>query len=56
VQQQQRKITTQTNLNAVQADQIAAQAAQLRDVQQQLTEMHAALLKVQAKEEFVAQR
>jgi hypothetical protein len=45
-------------LNEVQkqAAEIRAQAEQLRDVQQQLVELHAALAKLQSKDELVAQR
>jgi hypothetical protein len=39
-----------------QQKQFVAQAEQLRDVQQQLAELHAALAKVQSKDELVAQR
>jgi hypothetical protein len=48
VQQQQRKIDAQANINA-------AQAAQLRDVQQKLGNLQAALTKLQPKDEFAAQ-
>jgi Tfp pilus assembly protein PilO len=39
-----------------QQKQSVAQAEQLRDVQQQLAELHAALAKLQSKDELVAQR
>jgi hypothetical protein len=39
-----------------QQKQSVAQAQQLRNVQQQLTEVRAALLKLQTKDELVAQR
>jgi hypothetical protein len=39
-----------------QQKQSVAQARQLRNVQQQLTEVRAALLKLQTKDELVAQR
>jgi trimeric autotransporter adhesin len=55
VQQQQGKIAAQANINAIQAEQIAAQGAQLRDVHQQLAELkdlkqelRAALIKLQS--------
>jgi Arm DNA-binding domain len=47
VQQQQRKIDAQAHINA-------AQAAQLRDVQQKLGNLQVALTKLQAKDELVA--
>jgi len=43
------KITAQVEKNAAQADEI-------QDLKQQVAEMHAALLKLQAKDERVAQR
>jgi Chaperone of endosialidase len=49
MQQQQRKIDAQAYINA-------AQAAQLRDVQQKLGNLQAALTKLRAKEELVANR
>jgi hypothetical protein len=49
VQQQQRKIDAQANINA-------AQAAQLHDVQQKLGNLQAAFTKLQDKEELVANR
>jgi hypothetical protein len=49
VQQQQRRIDAQAHINA-------AQAAQLRDVQQKLGNLQVALTKLQAKEELVANR
>lgn len=65
-QQQQRKIAAQSAHIAAQAEQIrdlrheqkqlTIRVAQLRDVQQQVAEMRAALLKLQAHDEFVAQR
>jgi hypothetical protein len=39
-----------------QASANAAQAAEIRDLKQQMTEMHAVLVRLQAKDEFVAQR
>ena len=49
VQQQQRKIDAQVNINAT-------RAAQLRDVQRQLALMQAAFAKLQTKDELVVQR
>jgi hypothetical protein len=49
MQQQLRK-------NAKQSETIASQGAQLRTLQKQLIEIHAALLKLQAKGNLVAQR
>jgi homoserine acetyltransferase len=49
MQQQQRRIDAQAYINA-------AQAAQLRDVQQKLGNLQAALTKLRAKEELVANR
>jgi len=42
--------------DAAQAEKNAAQATEIRDLKQQVAEMHAALLKLQAKDERVAQR
>jgi hypothetical protein len=63
MQQQQNKIAVQARINAAQAEQIAVQGAQLRTVQQQMAELEnlnqatqVALKKLQAKDEFVAQR
>jgi hypothetical protein len=46
----------QRRIIAKQADQITAQAVQLRDVQRQLATMQAAFAKLQTKKEFVAER
>lgn len=43
-------------LTAAQGKQNAAQAAQIRELKQQVAEMHAALLKVTGQSEHVAQR
>jgi hypothetical protein len=49
VQQQQRR-------NAVQDEHIATQEAEIRQLKQQLTDMHAALVTLQSKGESAAQR
>ena len=50
------KITAQVENNAAQEKQNAIQAAEIRDLKQQVAEMHAALLRIQVKDERVAQR
>jgi hypothetical protein len=63
VQQQQRKMTAQGTINAEQAEQIATQAGEIRDLKQQVAELkdlkqelYAALLELHAKGELVGQR
>jgi hypothetical protein len=63
VQQQQSKMTAQAENMAAQAERIvaqdqysAAQDAQIRDLKQQVSEMHTALLKLQAEDDRVVQR
>jgi hypothetical protein len=50
------KLTAQVQKNAAQEQQNTAQASKIRALEQQVAEMHAALLKLQAKDERVAQR
>ena len=63
VQQQQRKMTVQTTINAEQSERIAAQdehiaaqGAEIRELKDLVIEMHAALDRLQTKDELVAQR
>jgi hypothetical protein len=69
LQKQQQKIGAQAIINAAQATQLVAQAAEIRELKQQQKqfatqaelkelkqELHAALLKLQAKGALVAQR
>jgi uncharacterized protein HemX len=56
-QQQQRRIDAQAaEIRDLKQQQLRTQAKQLRGMQQQMAEMHAALLKLQTKDELVANR
>jgi hypothetical protein len=55
-QQQQRRMSAQAEKIAVQNEHSAAQDAEIRQLKQQLTDMHAALVKLQTRDELVAQR
>jgi hypothetical protein len=52
----QKMTVAEVEKNAAQEKQNAAQAAEIRDLKQQVAKMHAALLKLLSKDERVAQR
>ena len=53
---QAQQMAAQATINAGRAERIVAQGAPLRDMQKQLANMHAALVKLQTKVELVVQR